>query len=290
MCEQSTFLYIAAEFRNEDNEIERKERLGGGAFGTVYKVAIDGKEYAAKELNHEYDAARKGEFSILPQLKHENIVSYYDSRNCFLGQRPTLIMELMATNLHAHIESQAMSTCEKIQIIRNVLSGLHYLHSHCPIIIHRDLTAKNVLLDSNGVAKVADFGNARLIDESQLSSLSCGLGTQGYRAPEVFSGNYNEKVDIFSFGHLLLFIFIRKFPGKISSYLDETDDGKPIYLSEVQRRRQYIEMLPKVCTKLILEVVDRAVRDCLSCGPKQRPSASDLCETFSSVSYSVNET
>ena len=283
------FLYIAAEFRNESDAIvfARKDRLGGGAFGVVYKVIIDGKEYAAKELNHPFDAARMREFLILPQLKHENIVCYYGSQNCIPGRRPTLIMELMATNLHIHIESQVISTREKLQIVRNVLCGLQYLHSHSPIIIHRDLTAKNVLLDSSGVAKVADFGNARLIDESQLSSLSCGLGTQGYRAPEVLSGTYCEKVDIFSFGHLLLFIFIGKFPGKILSHLDETDDGERIYLTEVQRRRRYIESLQKVCTKSKLEAVDKAVKDCLSCMPKGRPSASDLCETFSSIMNEV---
>lgn len=262
-----------------------RERLGGGAFGTVYKVTIDGEYYAAKELNNVFDPTKMPEFHLLPRLKHKNIVCYHGSNNCITGKRPTLIMELMATNLHVHIQSRRITTCDKLQIVRNILCGLNYLHSHIPIIIHRDLNAKNVLLDSSGVAKIADFGNARLIKDNQLSSLSCGIGTLGYRAPELFGEHYDEKVDIFSFGHLLLFIFIDKYPGKILSYLDETDDGKPIYLSEVERRGHYVKTLHQECTKLKLQVVEKTVRDCLSNKSKSRPSASNLCETFSLIQY-----
>ena len=98
----------------------------------------------------------------------------------------------------------------KQSILEDVSRGLLYLHMHDPQIIHRDLTAKNVLLTSSLVAKITDFGNSRIINlpPGQLAKTMSRLpGTQAYMPPEALSGSsrYGPSLDVFSFGHLALF-------------------------------------------------------------------------------------
>ena len=251
------------------------------------------KKYAAKEFNQVYDATecthRRSEFDLLPKLKHDNIVSYVGVQNCIPGQRPILIMELMCCSLHTHItEETKLINLDikrpnvKVKVAHDILCGLDYLHSYQPKIIHRDLTAKNVLLDPTGMAKIADFGNSRLLKADQLSSMTRGPGTLAYMAPELQMKRYDEKVDIFSFGHLLLFIFIDEFPGQLPPPTT-TSGEKLIAVSEIDRRGEYIKMLEQFCTKLNLQVVVKVVKECLSNLPKYRPSAVNLTERLRSL-------
>ena len=98
----------------------------------------------------------------------------------------------------------------KRSILEDVSRGLLYLHKHTPQIIHRDLTAKNVLLNSYFMAKITDLGNSRIINlqPGQLArTLSRLPGTLVYMPPEALSSSsrYGPSLDIFSFGHLALF-------------------------------------------------------------------------------------
>ena len=98
----------------------------------------------------------------------------------------------------------------KRSVLEDVAKGLLYLHTHDQQIIHRDLTAKNVLLTSSLVAKITDFGNSRIVNlqPGQLArTLSRLPGTLVYMPPEAFSvsSHYGPSLDVFSFGHLALF-------------------------------------------------------------------------------------
>ena len=98
----------------------------------------------------------------------------------------------------------------KRSMLEDVARGLFYLHSYDPLIIHRDLTAKNVLLTASHVAKITDFGNSRIINLPP-GQLGCTLsqlpGTLVYMPPEALSASarYSSRLDIFSFGHLALY-------------------------------------------------------------------------------------
>ena len=99
----------------------------------------------------------------------------------------------------------------KRALLEDVARGLLYLHKHNPQIVHRDLTAKNVLLTSSLVAKITDFGNSRIVNlqPGQLArTLSQAPGTLVYMPPEALTttSRYGPSLDIFSFGHLALFI------------------------------------------------------------------------------------
>jgi len=98
----------------------------------------------------------------------------------------------------------------KRSLLADVIRGLIYLHTHSPPVIHRDLSATNVLLTSSLVAKISDLGNARIVNlrPRQLArTLTRIPGTLVYMPPEAFDDSlrYGPKLDIFSFGHLALF-------------------------------------------------------------------------------------
>ena len=92
--------------------------------------------------------------------------------------------------------------------MEDIARGLHYLHSYDPQIIHRDLTAKNVLLNSSLVAKISDSGNSRLVNIQPGETLSQNPGTLTYMPPEALTAEaqYGPSLDIFSFGHLGFFV------------------------------------------------------------------------------------
>ena len=285
----SSYLFFAGiEGCLNHTTLSQYPHLGGGTFGNIYEVIIREKKYAAKEFNQVYDAnectLRRSEFDLLPKLKHDHIVRYVGVQNCIPGQRPILIMELMCCSLHTHIIEETKRIKldlkrlnVKVKVAHDILCGLKYLHSYQPTIIHRDLTAKNVLLDPTGMAKIADFGNSRLLKANQLSNMTRGPGTLAYMAPEVQMKSYDAKVDIFSFGHLLLFIFIDEFPGELLP-ATFTSKGEIIGISEVHRRKEYMKALEDVCTKLDSQIVVKVVEDCLSNSPEHRPSAVKVIE------------
>ena len=112
------------------------------------------------------------EFRVLFSLDHHNIVQYQGV--CCLpdSKLPALLMEQLQTSLHAHLNPSYanLSLNAKVSILHDIAQGLAYLHNHKPAVIHRDLTAKNVLLSSESVAKISDFGNSRIVDIDPASS------------------------------------------------------------------------------------------------------------------------
>ena len=105
------------------------------------------------------------ECQLMSSLRHPNITQFLGL--CFLpGTRlPLLVMELLETNLDDLLEHMPnLPLSLKRSVLEDVASGLLYLHETLSPVIHRDLTAKNVLLTSSLVAKITDMGNSRIID------------------------------------------------------------------------------------------------------------------------------
>ena len=89
----------------------------------------------------------------------------------------------------------------RTEILRQLLLALNYLHSMTPKVIHRDIKPSNVLIkyhDDHAQVKLCDFGSSKILEKE--TSNTSGVGTFKYRAPEIFTNNYNEKVDIYSLG------------------------------------------------------------------------------------------
>ena len=193
-------------------------------------------------------------------------------------------MEQLQTNLHDYLLNPFYANLPmnaKVSILRDIASGLAYLHNHKPAVIHCDLTARNVLLNSDRVAKISDFGNSRIIDidparRLEFKSTTHVPGTTIYMPPEACSDHarFNEKLDIFSFGHLALFTATQMFPCELLSATFCDNDGKLCAHTEVERRKRYIDQLEQQLGRdhdLI-----KLIKQCLHNSSRMRPTAGDI--------------
>ena len=151
------------------------------------------------------------ECQLMSSLHHPNITQFLGISFLPGVQLPMLIMERLESSLDDLLEQiPNLSFTLKHSVLEDVAKGLHYLHNREPPVIHRDLTAKNILLTSSMVAKISDMGNSCIIDmrSDQLAKTLTRLpGTQVYMPPEALDNThrYGPSLDIFSFGHLALF-------------------------------------------------------------------------------------
>ena len=216
----------------------------------------------------------------MTQLLHPNIVQCKGVS--FLADQPlpVLLMEQLMSSLHdylLHPDNSNLSVKRKVSILHDTASGLNYLHSQTPAIIHRDLTAKNVLLDLQLRAKISDFVNSRIIDlDPEASPETCLPSTLEYMPPEAQGGSvaYDPSLDVFSFGHLLLFT-VTQTPVKLLSatYYDHST-GEIHCRSEVMRRARFVEAAEQVLSENYPLVT--MMKLCLHNSPEQRPCTGEL--------------
>ena len=152
------------------------------------------------------------ECQLMSNLRHPNVTLFIGV--CFLPncQLPLLVMERLEGSLDDLLETVPnIPLALKRSFLEDTARGLLYLHKQDPQIIHRDLTAKNVLLTSSLVAKITDLGNSRIVNiqPGQLAqTLSRNPGTLVYMPPEAqtAASRYGTSLDVFSFGHLGIFV------------------------------------------------------------------------------------
>lgn len=182
-----------------------------------------GKEEKVGKKQYEASVQKfRQECLFLSQMRHPNIVQFMGV-HCD-DQDPsdiTLFMERLPTDLHL-----CLTTCHDIQyklphpievsILVDICSGL--LHLHHSGIVHRDLSASNVLLTPDMHAKIADLGVSKILDHiaPRSQKLTTAPGALAYMPPEALalndSPNYDTKLDVFSFGVITLFVAIHEFP------------------------------------------------------------------------------
>ncbi|KAB1201238.1 Cysteine-rich receptor-like protein kinase 10 [Morella rubra] len=189
-------------------------KLGQGGFGVVHKGELcDGKIIAVKRLSRDSgqgDLEFKNEVLLMAKLQHRNLLRLLGF--CMERNERILIYEFMPNRSLDHclfdpIRRPNLHWERRYKIIRGIARGILYLHEDSRLrIIHRDLKASNILLDSEMNPKVSDFGMARLflLDQTQGNTRRI-VGTYGYMAPEyVIHGQFSVKSDVFSFGVLTL--------------------------------------------------------------------------------------
>ncbi|KAF0905234.1 hypothetical protein E2562_003838 [Oryza meyeriana var. granulata] len=220
-----------------------KHKLGEGGFGSVYKGKLpDGQEIAVKKLiescGHGLNQLHN-EVLVLAQLQHKNLVRLQGF--CVHKDEMLLVYEYIRNGsldnfLFDASRGNILSWDQQYNIILGIVKGIMYLHEDSSIrIIHRDLKANNILLDEDMDPKIADFGLARLLGGGHTQTKTTRVvGTYGYMAPEyAIHGNVSPKIDIFSFGVLVLEIVTKR---KNCSYDNGTtdtvnllSDGQEIY-------------------------------------------------------------
>ncbi|CAI8033273.1 Serine/threonine-protein kinase CTR1 [Geodia barretti] len=195
---------------------------------------------------------------------------------------PVLVMERLHTSLDDMLEQYPdIPLHVKLSILHDVTKGLVFLHTRNPVIVHRDLTARNVLLDAAMTAKIADLGNSRITNlrPGQLAgTMTMGIpGTLVYMPPEASTDHYGPPLDMFSFGHLCLFTATQVFPGDLlpSTYTDPRKN-KVKARTELERRESYMSPLEATLGKT--HGLVSLVKGCLENDPRRRPTASQALD------------
>ncbi|KAL4642608.1 hypothetical protein ACB092_02G031900 [Castanea dentata] len=215
------------------NNFSSYNKLGEGGFGLVYKgTLIDGKEIAVKRLSQKSGQGLsefKNEVILIAKLQHRNLVRLLGY--CIEGDEKMLIYEYMPNGsldsfIFDQTKAKVLGWSMRFNIICGIARGLLYLHEDSRLrIIHRDLKASNILLDSKMNPKISDFGMARIFGGDQIEgNTNRVVGTYGYMAPEyAIDGLFSVKSDVFSFGILLLEIISGK-KNRGSFHLDNTQN------------------------------------------------------------------
>ncbi|KAJ8534833.1 hypothetical protein K7X08_016561 [Anisodus acutangulus] len=201
--------------------VRYNEVLGKGAFKTVYKAfdLLEGIEVAWSRVKIE-DVLQSpeglgklySEVHLLRQLKHENVMKLYDSWIDDKKKTVNMITELFTSgNLRQYRKKYKSVDMKAIKNwSRQVLRGLEYLHSQKPPIIHRDLKCDNIFVNGNhGEIKIGDLGLATIMEQRIAKSV---IGTPEFMAPELYEEEYNELVDIYSFGMCMLEMVTFEYP------------------------------------------------------------------------------
>ena len=211
------------------NNIRTSEEIGRGGWGVVMRGTYKGDSVAVKLphqdlLNERLLERLKRETRIMIQVQHPNLVriiaAVFDEDANRLRRPPLIITELLDINLRQCYLRRRLQATNRIPVFLDVAYGLHYLHDRQDPIIHRDVSAPNVLLKAlpNGMwrGKVSDFGSANL---ARLS-VTAGEGAIIYTAPEAFPQRnpntprvpHTVKIDVYSFGILLLEVITAEQP------------------------------------------------------------------------------
>lgn len=185
--------------------------IGYGAFGVVWSVTDprDGKMVALKKMPNVFQNLVSSkrvyrEIKMLCFFKHENVLSALDllqPPHIDFFQEIYVITELMQSDLHKIIVSPQPLSADHIKVfLYQILRGLKYLHSSN--ILHRDIKPSNLLVNSNCVLKICDFGLARVAEVDRYRNMTLEVVTQYYRAPELLMGSrhYTSAIDIWSVG------------------------------------------------------------------------------------------
>jgi serine/threonine protein kinase len=188
---------------------QKLEKLGQGTYGVVYK-AMDRRtdEYVALKvirLDHEEEGIPPTsirEVSILKELNHPNVVALKEVINS--ESKLTIVLEFLNVDLKRYLDQQrtGLSSALIKSYAYQMLAGICYCHCHR--IIHRDMKPQNLLLNNQGLLKLADFGLARAFT-IPLRNYTHEVVTLWYRAPEILLGAkyYSIPIDVWSCGCII---------------------------------------------------------------------------------------
>ena len=203
----------------------------------------------------------KRECQLLERIGHPHVV---DFRGAFYDEttdEPLLVMERMRENLREFLERNRndLSSQRLLEVCLAIARGLRFLHTHTPPIVHRDLTDKNIMLGKDGLVKIGDLGQSRLKANNAEYFNTAQPGAIPFMPPEAMrkESHYNEKLDIFSLGVLMLEVATQE-PPKV----DLVGIGRD---KEIDRRREDLSKLEDD------HPLKPLILSCLEDDPKERP-------------------
>ena len=218
----------------------------------------------------------------MSRLRHPHVVQFLGlhfqeegDTPAIASALPMLVMEFLPTDLDHVLKAYPdIPVAMKTSFLCDVSKGLAYLHAQG--LIHRDLTARNVLLTSAMCAKIADFGVARIVNmnSEQLSQLTRNPGNHLYMPPEA---QHTKCLDIFSFGVLTLYCIVQEFPSALLPPTHQDHGGPLVARSELERRQQYVSRAHQLLrsSRPEYELV-HVMEECLNNAPAARPVVGEL--------------
>ncbi|XP_009571114.1 PREDICTED: serine/threonine-protein kinase WNK3-like, partial [Fulmarus glacialis] len=195
--------------------------LGRGAFKTVFKgfdtdtwLEVAWCELQDRKLTKVEQQRFKEEAEMLKGLQHPNIVRFYDSWESTVKGKKCIVLvtELMTSGtLKTYLKRFKVMKPKVLRSwCRQILKGLHFLHTRTPPIIHRDLKCDNIFITGpTGSVKIGDLGLATLMRTSFAKSV---IGSPEFMAPEMYEERYDESVDVYAFGMCMLEMGTSEYP------------------------------------------------------------------------------
>ncbi|KAJ0847533.1 putative protein kinase RLK-Pelle-SD-2b family [Helianthus annuus] len=271
------------------------KKLGEGGFGSVFEGTLgDGTTIAVKCLEGLAHVKKSflAEVQSIGSIHHVNLVRLRGF--CTWKSRRFLVYDFMSNGsldrwIYHGVRKQILEwECRK-KVILDIAKGLAYLHEDCrQKIIHLDIKPQNILLDDDFNAKVSDFGLSKLIDKTQTEVMTTIKGTPGYIAPEWRTSIITEKLDVYSFGIVLLEILC----------------GRKIFDRSLPEESWYLLSVFQSCWEqgTLVDMVDRHSEDmqvhkvevmemmkvaawCLQTNFKRRPSMSLVVKVLEGVMH-----
>ena len=286
------------EFTYHNIELFKSQSLGSGSYGGVCKAKCDGLPCAAKIMHptlfdlHDNGAVsylRKfhEECHLLSLARHPNVVQYLATCYDPDTRLPVLLMEICDESLSAFLERSPgpLSYHIELNICHDIALALVYLHSNG--LIHRDLTGNNVLMIAGPRAKITDFGMSKLASVNpRMTALTLCPGNLLYMSPEALdeAKTYTAKLDVFSFGVIVIQILTRQFPNPTDRfrlvYSSEFGQEVRVLVPETERREAHLKLIPDTHSLKPLAL------QCLKKKENERPSAVQLSERLSELKQS----
>ena len=294
MCVEMAVQDYQFGFRNV--ELFKEETLGVGSYGAVCKARCDGLPCAAKIMHPTlFDLRDPGTVSylqrfeeecrLLSSARHPNVVQFLGTYQDPETRLPVLLMELCDESLCCFLERSPRPIPYHIQvnIAHDIALALVYLHLNN--ITHRDLTANNVLMIAGVRAKVTDFGMSKLASVNpHMTPLILCPGNVQYMSPEALEEppSYTHKLDVFSFGVLLVQIMTRQFPNpgprfQVVSVPNFPEGTIRRAVPETERRSSHLRMIADTHPLKAIAIT------CLKSKDEVRPSAQRLNKTLSEL-------
>ncbi|XP_074499999.1 serine/threonine-protein kinase WNK2 isoform X12 [Sebastes fasciatus] len=247
--------------------------LGRGSFKTVYKgldtetwVEVAWCELQDRKLSKVERQRFKEEAEMLKGLQHPNIVRFYDFWESPLKGKKCIVLvtELMTSGtLKTYLKRFKVMKPKVLRSwCRQILKGLHFLHTRTPPIIHRDLKCDNIFITGpTGSVKIGDLGLATLKAASFAKSV---IGTPEFMAPEMYEEHYDEAVDVYAFGMCMLEMATSEYP------YSECQNAAQIY------RKVTSGVKPASYNKVVDPEIKEIIGECICQKKEERYTIKDL--------------
>ncbi|CAK9319805.1 unnamed protein product [Citrullus colocynthis] len=264
-----------------------REILGKGAMKTVYKgfdemlgIEVAWNQIHLKDVFHSPQELQRlySEIHLLKNLDHDSIIRFYTSWIDTHCRTFNFITEMFTSGtLREYRQKYRNVNIEAIKNwARQILQGLAYLHGHDPPVIHRDLKCDNVFINGHlGLVKIGDLGLATILHDSKYAYSI--IGTPEFMAPELYDEEYNELVDVYSFGMCMIEMLTLEYP------YSECSNPAQIYKKVTSGK------LPNAFYEIKDLEAQRFVRKCLENVSKRLPARELLLDPFLAPNSNNNE-